>query len=325
MMRGTPVMVLFPFVAQAHATDQPAGGDSDNHLSKMLDRVVNRTPPDLNYTKQRGGTKRKESDDCCICMERPVSHTLLPCGHASFCKRCAGLLAWKHAPCPLCREKISHTEPPSPPSGSMAAQIATRASFVDLEANKATSSAMRGLAEVEVETKAAETETAKMAAGKMDAQKSAQVAQQAATDAVNVLEKVATRSQLAQIMAGRRDEMRRDADLLLTILQAAKTEAAVELSASRAANAAETAQSAVQVNTKVMTKLGARARAAASLAKAAAHNTELGLRSPSCSPEQGKLISQAKKAAETAERAWAAAEAKMRAAADLMPTSVLLR
>ncbi|XP_060564647.1 uncharacterized protein LOC132723862 [Ruditapes philippinarum] len=49
--------------------------------------------------------KLKEMQTCKICMERPVSTTLLPCGHLVCCETCAGRLQR----CPICRKRIKGT------------------------------------------------------------------------------------------------------------------------------------------------------------------------------------------------------------------------
>ncbi len=41
---------------------------------------------------------------CCICLERPVSHICIPCGH--FCL-CEGCLLKPGAPCPICRAHVT--------------------------------------------------------------------------------------------------------------------------------------------------------------------------------------------------------------------------
>jgi len=40
---------------------------------------------------------------CVVCLERPFSAVLVPCGHASFCYRCATVCG---VTCPICRTPI---------------------------------------------------------------------------------------------------------------------------------------------------------------------------------------------------------------------------
>eukprot|EP00747_Dinoflagellata_sp_TGD_P033526 gnl/TRDRNA2_/TRDRNA2_136683_c0_seq1.p1 gnl/TRDRNA2_/TRDRNA2_136683_c0~~gnl/TRDRNA2_/TRDRNA2_136683_c0_seq1.p1 ORF type:complete len:313 (-),score=23.91 gnl/TRDRNA2_/TRDRNA2_136683_c0_seq1:49-987(-) len=45
----------------------------------------------------------KSAAECVICWERPITHKLLPCGHAQFCRLCSERVER----CPLCRADVS--------------------------------------------------------------------------------------------------------------------------------------------------------------------------------------------------------------------------
>jgi len=42
--------------------------------------------------------------DCVICMARPRTHLVAPCGHLCFCQQCAARMGATGTPCPICRE-----------------------------------------------------------------------------------------------------------------------------------------------------------------------------------------------------------------------------
>ncbi len=44
----------------------------------------------------------EDSRECGICMERPKTHTLVPCGHC-LCEVCSQDLMARRDPCPICR------------------------------------------------------------------------------------------------------------------------------------------------------------------------------------------------------------------------------
>ncbi len=58
---------------------------------------------------------------CVVCLERPKTHIILPCGHKCLCAQCA---ADEYAPeedgwsrvgksktvCPMCREPVAHVQ-----------------------------------------------------------------------------------------------------------------------------------------------------------------------------------------------------------------------
>ena len=54
------------------------------------------------------GTPAAISDrqQCTVCLERPRTHALTPCGHRCLCERCANLAALEYA-CPICRAKAT--------------------------------------------------------------------------------------------------------------------------------------------------------------------------------------------------------------------------
>jgi len=54
------------------------------------------------------GTPAAISDrqQCTVCLERPRTHALTPCGHRCLCERCANLAALEYA-CPICRARAT--------------------------------------------------------------------------------------------------------------------------------------------------------------------------------------------------------------------------
>jgi hypothetical protein len=51
--------------------------------------------------------KSSHEPDCIVCMARPKTHAMLPCGHKSFCEECGPQLAAAGAACPVCRGQVS--------------------------------------------------------------------------------------------------------------------------------------------------------------------------------------------------------------------------
>ena len=52
------------------------------------------------------GTRKVEMPSlqmCCVCLQEPSSHVLLPCGHVSLCDRCAPNI---HDSCPTCKSPV---------------------------------------------------------------------------------------------------------------------------------------------------------------------------------------------------------------------------
>ena len=45
----------------------------------------------------------EDSRLCVICMERPKTHMLSPCGHKCLCEVCSQDLMARRNPCPMCR------------------------------------------------------------------------------------------------------------------------------------------------------------------------------------------------------------------------------
>jgi Zinc finger, C3HC4 type (RING finger) len=49
----------------------------------------------------------KESNECPICLDRPINTSLAPCGHRVLCSVCAKALNERDAPsCPICRQEV---------------------------------------------------------------------------------------------------------------------------------------------------------------------------------------------------------------------------
>ena len=50
-------------------------------------------------------------DSCIICLDAPVTHSLVPCGHAHFCADCSAMIvagAVQDPPlCPMCRQPVT--------------------------------------------------------------------------------------------------------------------------------------------------------------------------------------------------------------------------
>ena len=53
---------------------------------------------------------REHPEDCCICMDRPSTAAVVPCGHAYFCMPCLVEAKTNHSQrgCPFCRGKLEN-------------------------------------------------------------------------------------------------------------------------------------------------------------------------------------------------------------------------
>jgi hypothetical protein len=49
------------------------------------------------------------ADECCVCLSKPKTHLLLPCGHKCLCEDCVTDFAMGGVTCPLCREPVENT------------------------------------------------------------------------------------------------------------------------------------------------------------------------------------------------------------------------
>ena len=72
----------------------------DLSTSKLENRIIQfeKSLPIMKETLSM--KKKKDEKECSICMDRPKSHALAPCGHV-FCEECSGLVQ----NCPVCRAK----------------------------------------------------------------------------------------------------------------------------------------------------------------------------------------------------------------------------
>ncbi|KAG1656123.1 hypothetical protein FOA52_007822 [Chlamydomonas sp. UWO 241] len=50
-----------------------------------------------------------QQDECTVCMDRPCSVTLLPCGHRVLCAACCAGVRSGNGKCPVCRQGIERT------------------------------------------------------------------------------------------------------------------------------------------------------------------------------------------------------------------------
>ena len=46
------------------------------------------------------------SEECVVCMDRSITHVLIPCGHKGFCAVCARGLHERGETCAICRSRI---------------------------------------------------------------------------------------------------------------------------------------------------------------------------------------------------------------------------
>eukprot|EP01083_Nonionella_stella_P235813 828819_1 len=63
-------------------------------------------PNPSNSTVQESGApsaSSEEPDVCCICLDAPKTHALIPCGHKCSCKDCSKYLK----KCPICRRRVT--------------------------------------------------------------------------------------------------------------------------------------------------------------------------------------------------------------------------
>mmetsp|Transcript_46164 Transcript_46164/g.147463 ORF Transcript_46164/g.147463 Transcript_46164/m.147463 type:complete len:629 (-) Transcript_46164:86-1972(-) len=51
----------------------------------------------------------QEPSECCVCLDRPKSHAMLPCGHLCACMECAAQLSAQGQSCPVCRQRVERT------------------------------------------------------------------------------------------------------------------------------------------------------------------------------------------------------------------------
>jgi hypothetical protein len=47
---------------------------------------------------------------CSICLEHAVEMALKPCFHSAFCSACAGDIAMRGMPCPICRSRVTGSQ-----------------------------------------------------------------------------------------------------------------------------------------------------------------------------------------------------------------------
>jgi len=50
----------------------------------------------------------KSKDECLVCMDKPLSVALVPCGHVCYCLECAERETVKE--CPNCRSKVDEMQ-----------------------------------------------------------------------------------------------------------------------------------------------------------------------------------------------------------------------
>ena len=79
-----------------------------NHVIKKHNAVdpVLPTPTIINKSDKQRSNRRYMSnreDECIICMDKPPTHAIVPCGHAQFCGTCLKL---ELLVCPMCKGQI---------------------------------------------------------------------------------------------------------------------------------------------------------------------------------------------------------------------------
>ncbi|KAK7480031.1 hypothetical protein BaRGS_00028764 [Batillaria attramentaria] len=82
----------------------PSPSHSDNHFTFDDDEAVKRRQELRQKVRvlREENRKLKERQTCRHCRERPVSLTLLPCGHFCFCQECGSTFY----ACPICQKTI---------------------------------------------------------------------------------------------------------------------------------------------------------------------------------------------------------------------------
>ena len=49
------------------------------------------------------GDESAAQEECVICLERPKSHVIIPCGHRCCCEICSAMLLSQRKRCPMCQ------------------------------------------------------------------------------------------------------------------------------------------------------------------------------------------------------------------------------
>lgn len=83
------------------------GGDGFARAPSYLHGGV--FPPDESGSNDESGTSARSSSSsstprkCSICLDKPLTHAFVPCGHLTVCKDCANQCMTQSKNCPLCR------------------------------------------------------------------------------------------------------------------------------------------------------------------------------------------------------------------------------
>ena len=55
-------------------------------------------------SNQQLATSTDEELSCCVvCMDKPITHIMIPCGHHCVCEGCSGKLMANRQLCPICQ------------------------------------------------------------------------------------------------------------------------------------------------------------------------------------------------------------------------------
>jgi len=94
-----------PMQSQQHSQPQMHQSFQHSQVGPAMGQQMQcqQHPPkaDSDQTQVQDAQSWEESDVCAICMDKPKTHVLAPCGHLCVCERC--VLAVVNGPCPICR------------------------------------------------------------------------------------------------------------------------------------------------------------------------------------------------------------------------------
>ena len=88
---------------------------SDTYFNELIEEIQKtQAAYDAKTTQQESKTSHQTNDSefCAICLERKITHAMVPCGHCILCENCAIELnnykaRDRHCSCPICRTPFS--------------------------------------------------------------------------------------------------------------------------------------------------------------------------------------------------------------------------